>query len=124
MFEGSKRMIGSVFIVVDNISLFNMMLPKKVQEAVQDKAAAEQKALAAVYLVQKEKRELERKMEEVKGLKLYSDMVAGIPRSVLIWKGIEATLELSKSPNSKIIVMGSRDNLPLMLGNVPDLVDK
>jgi hypothetical protein len=42
----------------------------------------------------------------------------------LIWKGIEATLELSKSPNAKVIVMGRGDSLPLMLGNVPDLAGK
>jgi hypothetical protein len=33
-------------------------------------------------------------------------------------RGIEATLELSKSPNSKVIVVGSGDGgLPLILGN-------
>ena len=47
-----------------------------------------------------------------------------IPQSILVEKGIEATLELAKSPNTKIIVMGSKDNLPLLLGNVPDVVGK
>jgi hypothetical protein len=33
-------------------------------------------------------------------------------------RGIEATLELAKSPNSKIIVVGSgKDGLPMILGN-------
>jgi hypothetical protein len=39
-------------------------------------------------------------------------------------KGIEATLELAKSPNAKVIVMGSKDSLPLVLGNVPDVSAK
>jgi hypothetical protein len=33
-------------------------------------------------------------------------------------RGIEATLELSKSPNAKVIVIGSgADGMPLILGN-------
>ena len=54
----------------------------------------------------------------------YDDIVKVIPQSILVEKGIEATLELAKSPNTKIIVMGSKDNLPLLLGNVPDVVGK
>lgn len=32
-------------------------------------------------------------------------------------RGIEATLELSKSPNSKVIIVGAgKDGLPMILG--------
>ena len=124
IFETAKRVIGGVFVDVEDIALFNIRLPAKVQEAVQAKAEAEQKALAYGYLVQQEQREAERKLIEAKSLQQYANAITGIPRSVLIWKGIEATLELAKSPNSKVIVIGSKDNLPLMLGNVPDLAEK
>jgi hypothetical protein len=37
---------------------------------------------------------------------------------ILQEKGIEATLKLSESPNSKVIVIGSgKDGLPIILGN-------
>jgi regulator of protease activity HflC (stomatin/prohibitin superfamily) len=36
---------------------------------------------------------------------------------VLQWKGIEATLELSKSPNTKVVVVGNRNGLPIILGS-------
>ena len=124
IFENAKRVIGGVFVVVEDIALFNVKLPDKVQAAVQEKAAIEQQALSHVYLVQKERLEKDRMLLNAQGLRAYAEAVQGIPKSVLIWKGIEATLELSKSPNSKIIVMGSRDNLPLLLGNVPDLAEK
>lgn len=124
IFENAKRLIGGVFIEVEDIALFNVKLPPKVQAAVQGKAEAEQNALAYGYRVQQEQRESERKLLEAKGLQEYAKAVSGIPRSVLVWKGIEATLELAKSPNSKVIVIGSKDNLPLMLGNVPDLGEK
>jgi regulator of protease activity HflC (stomatin/prohibitin superfamily) len=36
---------------------------------------------------------------------------------VLQWKGIEATLELSKSPNAKVVVVGNRNGLPIIFGS-------
>ena len=41
------------------------------------------------------------------------------PSSYLRWRGIEATLALAQSQNSKIVVIGSgKDGLPIILGNV------
>ena len=119
IFRKAKRTIGGVFIGVDDIALFNIRLPEKVQQSIQAKAEAEQNALAYAFRVDQEQQEFRRKQLDAKGLLEYQKLV--IPPSVLVWKGIEATLELAKSPNSKVIVMGSKDNLPLMLGNVPDL---
>jgi regulator of protease activity HflC (stomatin/prohibitin superfamily) len=122
IFARARRLIGGVYVHVEDIGLFNLKLPDRVQDAIQGKVAAEQNALAAAYSIVKERNEAQRKEIEAQGLLAYKDIA--IPRSVLIWKGIEATLELAKSPNSKIIVMGSKDNLPLMLGNVPDVAAK
>ena len=36
---------------------------------------------------------------------------------LLKWQGIEATKELSKSPNAKIIIIGGKDGLPIILGD-------
>jgi len=124
LFETDKRRIGGVFVNVEDIALFNIRLPEKVQQSIQAKAEEQQAFEAYKFRVNKQEEEFKRQELEVKGLKLYEAVTAGIPRSVLIWKGIEATSELAKSPNAKIIVFGSKDNLPLMLGNVPDLVEK
>jgi regulator of protease activity HflC (stomatin/prohibitin superfamily) len=124
IFFRARRLIGGVYVHVEDISLFNLKLPDRVQDAIQGKVAAEQNALAAAFSISKEQNEAKRKEIEARGIQHYNDIVKGIPQSVLIWKGIEATLELAKSPNSKIIVMGSKDNLPLMLGNVPDIAAK
>ncbi len=121
IFEDAKRLIGGVYLQIEDIALFNIKLPDKVQNAIQNKAEAEQNALAHAYRVQQEQREAERKLIEAKSLQQYANTVTGIPRSVLVWKGIEATLELAKSPNAKVIVMGGKDSLPLVLGNVPDI---
>jgi hypothetical protein len=43
----------------------------------------------------------------------------GISDSYLRWRGIEATLALAQSRNSKIIIIGGgKDGLPVILGNV------
>jgi regulator of protease activity HflC (stomatin/prohibitin superfamily) len=120
----AQRLIGGVFLVVENVSLFNIKLPQQVQDAIQAKAQAEQEALAHVFKVQREELETQRKLIEARGVQQYQDVVKGIPSSMLVWKGIEATLELAKSPNAKIIVFGSKDTLPLLLGNVPDLLGR
>ena len=121
VFSNAKKLIGGVYLDVEDISLLNISLPDKVQSAIQAKLEAQQNALAYDYRVQQEQKETERKQIEAKGLQQYAAAVSRIPRSVLVWKAIEATTELAKSPNSKVIVFGSKDSLPLLLGNVPDI---
>jgi len=117
VFANARRVIGGVFVDVEDIALFNVRLPERVQEAVQNKAAAEQGAEAAVF--NQRRAEL-----DAQAVQKYDSIVQAIPQSILVQKGIEATLELAKSPNTKIIVMGGKDSLPLVLGNVPDVVTK
>ena len=46
-------------------------------------------------------------------------MTQGISDSYVRWRGIEATLQLAQSPNTKIVIIGSgKDGLPVILGNV------
>jgi regulator of protease activity HflC (stomatin/prohibitin superfamily) len=117
-----KRIIGGVYVTVDDLSLYNFALPEKVDTAMQATAAAEQAAVAYGFRVQQEMAETKRKQIEADGLKSFKG--TDLSQSYLVMKGIEATLELAKSPNAKVIVMGSKDSLPLVLGNVPDVSAK
>lgn len=117
-----RRIIGGVYVTVDDLSLYNLALPEKVDDAMQATAAAEQAAVAYGFRVQQEMAETKRKQIEADGLRSFKD--TDLSRSFLVMKGIEATLELAKSPNAKVIVMGSKDSLPLVLGNVPDVSAK
>jgi hypothetical protein len=69
------------------------------------------------FRVQREAEESKRKQIEADGIAAFQRTVSqGISDSYLRWRGIEATLELSKSPNSKIVVIGSgKDGLPIIL---------
>jgi regulator of protease activity HflC (stomatin/prohibitin superfamily) len=72
------------------------------------------------YRVEREVEEAKRKQVEANGIAAFQKTVSqGISDSYLRWRGIEATLALAQSPNSKIVVIGSgKDGLPIILGNV------
>jgi regulator of protease activity HflC (stomatin/prohibitin superfamily) len=72
------------------------------------------------FRVEREKRESERKKIEAEGIREFQTIVSqGISDSYLRWRGIEATLQLAQSTNSKVVIIGSaKDGLPLILGNM------
>ena len=71
------------------------------------------------FRVAREIRESERKKIEAEGISEFQRIVSeGISDSYLAWRGIEATVQLAQSKNSKIVVVGSgKDGLPIILGN-------
>lgn len=115
----SKRLAATSYIDVDDVSLVNITLPAKMQAAIQSKLTEEQNALAFDYKILQEQKESRRKRIEVEGFKHYED-VEKLSPDLLSLKGIEATLELAKSPNSKVVIVGSKSNLPIILGNLSD----
>ncbi|MDP5169159.1 MAG: prohibitin family protein [Bacteroidia bacterium] len=96
----------------------DITLPEKVKSAIENKLEAEQAALKYEFLLQQEELEAQRKITEARGKAEANRILnASLTANILTDKGIEATLELSKSPNSKIIVVGSGENgLPMILG--------
>ena len=72
------------------------------------------------YRVEREAQESKRKQIEANGIAAFQRTVSqGISESYLRWRGIEATLALAQSRNSKIVIIGSGKNgLPIILGNV------
>lgn len=93
-------------------------LPAKVKTAIEEKIEAEQKALKYEYILAQEKKEAERKIIEAQAKADANRILsASLTDKILREKGIQATLELSKSQGSKTIIVGSGDNgLPLILG--------
>ncbi len=72
------------------------------------------------FRVEREAQESRRKQIEANGIAAFQKTVSqGISDSYLRWRGIEATLALAQSPNTKIVIIGSgKDGLPIILGNV------
>ena len=60
----------------------------------------------------------ERKRIEAQGIADFQRIVTkGISPQLLRWKGIEATEKLASSSNSKIVIVGGNDGLPLILNS-------
>jgi len=76
------------------------------------------------YRVEREAQESRRKQIEANGIAAFQKTVSqGISDSYLRWRGIEATLALAQSQNTKIVIIGSgKDGLPIILGNVDNPV--
>jgi len=105
-------------LTVENVLLRDIQLPATLKASIEAKQQAEQEALAMNFRLQKETQEAQRKRIEAAGVRDFQQIVAqGITPSLLEWKGIEATENLAKSPNTKVVVIGNNKNgLPLILG--------
>jgi len=105
-------------IAIESTPLRKMGLPSRLGQAIEEKLSAEQESQRMQFVLSKESQEADRKRIEAQGVADFQRIVStGISEQLLKWKGIEATLEIAKSPNAKVIVIGSgKDGLPLILG--------
>jgi regulator of protease activity HflC (stomatin/prohibitin superfamily) len=118
IFDHLASLLGERGFIVESVLLRDIQLPATLKASIESKQQAEQEALAMSFRLQKEKQEAERKRIEAAGIRDFQQIVAqGISSQLLEWKGIEATENLAKSPNAKVVVIGSGKNgLPLILG--------
>ena len=107
---------GHSFILVSDFNIVRFQLPDTVNQAIEAKEAAKQSLVRYKYLLQEAALEAQRREIEAGGIKRFQEIVAPtISDSFLRWRGIEATLALAQSPNSKIVVIGGSAGLPLIL---------
>jgi regulator of protease activity HflC (stomatin/prohibitin superfamily) len=104
MLKQVKAQVDSLYpLTILDLVVRDIKIEKTVEDAIANKLVQEQEMLAYNFILQKEQKELERKLIEARGIKLFRD-ASGI--NIMQWKGIEATRELAKSPNTKVIVLG------------------
>ena len=103
-------------IVIENVLLRDLQLPDTLKQAIEAKQQAQQEAQRMEFVLQREKQESERKRVEAQGIKDFQNIVTeGISEKLLEWKGIEATIELARSSNAKVVVVGNtKTGLPLI----------
>jgi len=115
-----RLLVGPRGIIVEATPMRQLTLPAKITAAIEDKLSADQESQRMTFVLTKEKQEAERKRIEAQGVADFQRIVTdGISDKLLQWKGIEATQDLAKSPNAKIVIIGnSKNGLPLVLGDV------
>lgn len=119
MFDQLQPMLEARGIRLERVLLRAVKLPAILSTAIEKKLEAEQQAEQMKFVLQRESQEAERKRIEAKGISDYNlEVTKGLNDNILKLRGIEATRELAKSENSKVVVVGSgKDGLPIILGN-------
>ena len=106
------------YIDVDDVLIKKIELPKSVEKTIRFKIEQKHLVDAHVFIVEREKKEAERKRIEGTGIRDQLKIISeAVPEGmILTWKGIQATQEIAKSDNAKVIIIGGgKDGLPIIL---------
>lgn len=99
---------------IDAILLKSINLPARLSSAIEDKLRAEQQFQEMEFVVQREKKEAERKRAEAEGIRDAQAIInQGLSPNLLKYQSIEAFRELSKSNNAKVIITDGKS--PIIL---------
>lgn len=104
-------------IILEQLLVRNINLPKSVKEAIERKITAVQESQRMKFVLERETQEAERKRLEAQGVADAQKIVnSGLSDKLLQFEMIKAQKEIATSNNSKIIIMGSKGNTPLIIG--------
>lgn len=117
--ENLALALGRNYVNLQATLIRDIELPDRVQAAIEEKLEAEQEAQRYEFLLAQERKEAERKIIEAEAKSRSNEILAAsLSDRILQDKGIEATLQLAQSPNSKVVIVGGGDQgLPLILNN-------
>jgi prohibitin 1 len=117
IYEDLKKVAEPRGITIESTPMRRVGLPPGLTAAIEEKLRMEQESQRMQFVLQKEKQEADRKRIEAEGISDFQKIVAqGISDNLLRWKGIEATMKIAESNNSKVVIVGSgKDGLPVIL---------
>ncbi len=105
------------YIRMTALLIRSIKIPDQLKKAIELKLTKQQEALAYDYIVEKETKEKQRKIIQAQGISEYNKIInSSMTDKVLTYESIQATLELAKSQNAKIVIIGNPKNgLPVIL---------
>ncbi|MDR2387136.1 MAG: hypothetical protein LBE80_06065 [Deltaproteobacteria bacterium] len=108
--------LGRLPIRVNNILIKEIKLPNDLNQAINQKLVAQQKVTERHYQVLQALEGYKQAYVEASSVRMTQEIVNPLlSESFLRLKGIEATREVALSPNSKVVIMGNKDGLPVIL---------
>ena len=115
----TTKIIENQYVQLNEVLIRDVTLPKTIKDAIERKLGQEQESLEYEFRLEKARKEAERQKIDAEGKAVANKILsASLTDKILQEKGIEATLELSKSPNSKVVLIGSgKSGMPIILGN-------
>src|SRR6201985_3358961 len=106
---------------VQQVLVRNITLPATVRASIESKIQAEQDAQKMQLVLQKERQEADRKRVEAQGIADYQKILStGLSDKQLMYESIKAQKEIALSPNTKVIIIGGKNN-PIMLSDKKNL---
>ena len=118
IFEEMKIELDLQFVQLNAVLVRNVRPPIKIKNYIEKKLGQEQETLEYEFRLEKAKKEAERQKIDAEGKAAANKILsASLTDKILKEKGIEATLKLSESPNSKVVIIGGADGMPIILGD-------
>jgi regulator of protease activity HflC (stomatin/prohibitin superfamily) len=117
VFTETSKLLNRKYVHLDQVLIREIRLPATIKTAIESKLKQEQEALEYEFKLQKATQEAQRQRIEAEGKAAANRIISqSLSDLILREKGIEATLKLSESPNSKVVIIGSgREGMPLIL---------
>ena len=114
-----QKVLQNQFLLVTRVLVEDVKLPATIRTAIETKLKQEQESLEYEFRISKAQKEAKRQKIDAEGKAIANKILsASFTDKILQEKGIDATLELAKSSNSKVIVIGSGESgMPIILGN-------
>jgi prohibitin 1 len=119
IFDETKRIVEDQYVQLNDVLVRDVTLPAAIKDAIERKLGQEQESLEYEFRLEKASKEADKQRIEAQGKADANRILsASLTDKILQDKGIEATLKLAQSPNSKVVIIGSgKDGLPIILGN-------
>lgn len=109
----ARAAIETHWVTLDRVLVTRITLPPRLEAAIEDKLAEEQKVAAMGFSLQLAELEGRKRQIEAVAIRAF-ETLSGI--SMLKWRGLDATEKLAASPNAKVIVLGTGEGaLPVLL---------
>jgi len=115
--EEAGKKLSNNNIDMKALLIRSINLPPDIRQAIESKLKQEQEALAYKFRLDKENSEAERKRIAAEGEARANKIInSSLTDELLKMRGIEATLKLGESPNSKVVIVGGgKSGLPIIL---------
>ncbi|MCF6294450.1 MAG: prohibitin family protein [Flavobacteriaceae bacterium] len=115
----TKKIVEGQFVQLNEILVRDVTLPNTIKDAIERKLKQEQESLEYEFRLITADKEAQKQVIEAQGKADANRILsASLTDKILQDKGIEATLKLAESNNSKVVIIGSGKNgMPIILGD-------
>ena len=119
IYAETKKILEKQFVQLNEVLVRDVTLPNTIKEAIERKLRQEQESLEYEFRLVTAAKEAQKVIIEAQGKADANRILsASLTDKILQDKGIDATLKLAESPNSKVVIVGGGESgLPLILGD-------